>query len=50
MPLDASQIESVSGSATAGIAHAHAVLLIAKGRLILVQRKEDFGEEGATDP
>ena len=50
MQLDARQIVSVSGSAAAGVTQAHAVLLIAKGRLILVQRKEDFEEEGVTDP
>ncbi len=44
------KIERVSGQQAAGAAHVHAVLPVAKGRLILVQRKGMEDREDMTDP
>lgn len=45
-----SKLKRVSGQQAAGAAHVHAVLPVAKGRLILVQRKGMEDREEMTDP
>lgn len=44
------RLKRVSGQQAAGAAHVHAVLPVAKGRLILVQKKGMEDREELTDP